>query len=55
MRTFGDEHVLDELDAGSQLFVQAWRERPLDKPHRPGEGQSWGATGFEPPDLPSHS
>jgi hypothetical protein len=54
-RTFGDERVLDELDAGAQLFVRAWRERPLHKPDRPGEGQSWGATGLEPPDLPSHS
>jgi siroheme synthase (precorrin-2 oxidase/ferrochelatase) len=55
VQTFGDERVLDELDSGSQLFVRAWRERALDKPNRPGQGQSWGATGFEPPDLPSHS
>jgi hypothetical protein len=48
----GDEGVLDELDEGARLFVTAWRERPLSKPDRPGEGLSWDAPGFEPPGPP---
>ena len=52
-RSLGDESVLDELDEGAQLFVRAWRERPLSKPDRRGEGLSWDAPGFEPPDRPA--
>ena len=49
----GDPGVLDELDAGARLFVDAWRSRPLDKPERPGDGLPWDAEGFQPPDPPS--
>jgi hypothetical protein len=49
----GDESVLDELPEGARLFVSAWRERRTDKPGRVGEGQSWDAAGFEPPDRPN--
>jgi hypothetical protein len=53
MQTFGDESVLDELNDGARLFMEAWRTRPLSKPNRPGEGLAWDAPGFEPPDRPS--
>ncbi len=52
-RVLGDEGVLGELDEGARLFVVAWRERPVTKPGRVGEGLSWGAPGFEPPDRPT--
>jgi len=52
-KVLGDESVLDELDEGAQLFVRAWRERPLSKPDRRGEGLPWDAPGFEPPDRPA--
>ena len=42
---------LDDLDAGEQLFAQAWAERraePKTGPRR-GEGLAWDAPGFEPP------
>lgn len=52
-RVLGDEGALDDLDEGARLFVAAWRERPLSKPDRVGEGLSWDAPGFEPPDRPS--
>jgi hypothetical protein len=48
-RVLGDERVLDELQEGSRLFVEAWRKRPLAKPERPGEGLSWDSPGFEAP------
>ena len=48
-QVLGDERVLEELEEGSRLFVEAWRERPLAKPDRPGEGKSWDTPGFEAP------
>lgn len=48
----GDLGALEELDEGARLFVAAWRERPADKPDRPGEGLAWDHPGFEPPDRP---
>jgi hypothetical protein len=48
----GDLGVLDELDAGARLFVDAWRSQPRSKPDRPGDGLPWDAKGFEPPDPP---
>jgi hypothetical protein len=48
----GDESSLEDLSEGARLFVSAWRERRTDKPGRVGEGQSWDAAGFEPPDRP---
>ena len=52
-QVLGDERALDDLDAGAQLVVSAWRGRPLSKPDRPGEGLSWDAPGFEPPGPPT--
>ena len=49
----GDQGVLDELDPGARLFVDAWRTQPRAKPDRPGDGLPWDAKGFEPPDPPS--
>jgi hypothetical protein len=50
VKMVGDERVLDDLDEGARLFVRAWQERPLRKAERRGEGLSWDAPGFEPPD-----
>lgn len=50
--TSGDLSVLDDLDDGTRLFVDGWLDRPLEKPGRPGEGASWDAAGFTPPDRP---
>ncbi|NGO13334.1 hypothetical protein G5C60_38495 [Streptomyces sp. HC44] len=52
-QVLGDESALDELAPGDRLFVDAWRERPLSKPDRRGEGLPWDAPGFEPPDRPA--
>jgi hypothetical protein len=48
-RVLGDERVIEELDEGARLFIAAWRERPLSKPDRLGEGKSWDSPGFEAP------
>ena len=45
----GDKGALEGLDQGARLFVDAWRERPLHKQDRPGEGLPWDADGFQPP------
>jgi hypothetical protein len=52
VRLIGEQGALDELDEGARLFVRSWRERPLEKPDRPGEGLSWDHPGFQPPDRP---
>ncbi len=49
-RVLGDETALDRLPEGSRLFVDAWREQPIEKPDRAGEGLAWDDPGFEPPD-----
>jgi hypothetical protein len=49
---YGDRSVLDDLDAGARLFVEAWMTAPLAKGARPGDGLAWDAEGFEPPDGP---
>lgn len=51
--TRGDAGVTSELDAGARLFVDAFRQPRPEKSDRPGEGASWAAPGFVPPDLPS--
>jgi hypothetical protein len=51
--SLGDDAAIEELDEASQLFVSAWKQRRLAKPDRIGDGQSWDAPGFEPPDRPS--
>lgn len=48
----GDARVIDELDDGARLFVEAWRASRTAKRDRPGEGRSWDSPDFEPPDLP---
>ena len=43
--------ILKELDDGEVAFVRAWERRMAGaKKERTGEGLSWDATGFEPPD-----
>jgi hypothetical protein len=41
--------VVAELDDTERLFVEAWSQHGRPK-QRPGEGRSWDAEGFEPPD-----
>ena len=48
----GDRAVLDDLDASAQLFLRAWRQQPVSKPNRPGDGLAWDHPGFTPPDRP---
>jgi hypothetical protein len=48
--------VLATLDVGERIFVDAWLERVEaarcgGRP-RPGDGLSWDAPGYEPPDPP---
>lgn len=54
IRSVGDDAAIEGLDEAAQLFVAAWRQRPLAKPDRIGEGEAWDASGFEPPDLPGY-
>jgi hypothetical protein len=45
--------LLSDLDEGETLFARAWEQQPgMKEKARPGEGLSWGAPGFEPPDPP---
>jgi hypothetical protein len=51
----GDLAVLDELDDGARLFVEAWRTPRSSASatrDRAGDGLPWDAPGFEPPDPP---
>lgn len=50
----GADDVAD-LTPAERLFVDAWRAR-LDEGTkvRPGDGLSWDATGFQPPDPTYH-
>lgn len=43
--------IPDDLSATERLWVDAWGQRGEQK-DRPGEGLSWDAPGFEPPDPP---
>jgi hypothetical protein len=45
--------VMSSLDEGETLFTNAWlsRQQEVPKPRR-GEGLSWDAPGYEPPDPP---
>lgn len=47
--------VLEGLDQSETLFVAAWLSRTKEGPskQRPGEGLSWDAPGFVPPDPPA--
>lgn len=43
----------NSLNESELLFVQAWQQsRHMDDKSRPGEGLSWDAEGFLPPDHP---
>jgi hypothetical protein len=45
--------ILEGLNKGEALFVQAWSQRRgSPKERRRGEGLDWDAEGFEPPDPP---
>lgn len=48
----GDAGVLEELDSGARLFVEAWLTPRRAKTTRPGDGLPWDSPGFEPPDRP---
>lgn len=47
--------VLETLDEGEKLFVLAWssRSKETGSKQRRGEGMSWDAPGFTPPDAPA--
>lgn len=46
--------IVNTLDDAERLFVSAWTSRMTDAPkQRRGEGLSWGADGFTPPDPPA--
>jgi hypothetical protein len=45
--------VLDDLAPAERDFVAAWRTRAAKR--RPGDGLSWDAPGFAPPDRPTTS
>ena len=48
-RSVGDETAIDKLDEAARLFVAAWKQQPLAKPDRIGEGRAWDDPDFEPP------
>jgi hypothetical protein len=45
------ETMLQQLNPTERLFAEAWTESRRPKPDRVGEGLSWDAEGFEPPDA----
>jgi hypothetical protein len=44
--------VLNGLNPTEQVFAEAWVLGRKPKAFRPGEGLSWDAPGFQPPDRP---
>jgi hypothetical protein len=47
------DDLLARLRPEEQLFVRAWAQQATQEQKvRPGEGLSWDAPGFEPPDAP---
>lgn len=45
--------VIDRLRPDERLFVEAWvQQQASGNKVRPGEGLSWDAPGFTPPDAP---
>lgn len=45
--------VIDRLRPDERLFVEAWiQQQASGNKQRPGEGLSWDAPGFTPPDPP---
>ena len=47
------DETLAALDDTARTFVDAWRDRLRPRARR-GDGLSWDAPGFEPPDRPPH-
>lgn len=46
-------NVLESLSEAERLYADAWEaRRQMGKKRRPGDGLSWDAEGFEPPDMP---
>lgn len=46
--------VLETLDEGEKLFAEAWlSQSEQGSKQRRGEGLSWDAAGFTPPDAPT--
>ena len=47
--------IMEKLDEGEALFVAAWlsRRKEGSSKQRLGEGLSWDAPGFTPPDAPT--
>ena len=50
--TYGDVGVVEELDSGARLFVDAWQAHKPAATERPGDGLPWDSPGFTPPDRP---
>ena len=50
--TYGDLGVVDDLDPGARLFVDAWQVHKRATTQRPGDGLPWDSPGFTPPDRP---
>lgn len=48
------EPVLSGLNPTEQVFAEAWALGRKPKAFRPGEGLSWDAPGFQPPDRPGN-
>ncbi len=47
--------LLEGLNAVEQTFAEAWQLALQPKASRIGDGLSWDAEGFQPPDRPDHS
>ena len=48
--SMGDESLVDQLDEGALLFLEAWKSGPTKTSPRPGDGRTWGDPEFRPPD-----
>ena len=46
-----DDEIPSDLSEGERLFAAGWQQSKRPKTRR-GEGLSWDAPGFEPPDDP---
>ena len=44
--------VLQALNPTEQVFAEAWALSRKPKDFRPGDGLSWDAPGYQPPDRP---
>jgi hypothetical protein len=48
------DDVLLRLAPQARIFIAAWRDRRRPK-ERPGDGLTWDAPGYQPPDRPANS